>query len=61
MRDISKIYRKIVSVNSDYQAFLLYERLNHEQQKQLEELCISNGKMFFFFRHIHYSIKEKTS
>jgi hypothetical protein len=62
MRDIGKVYKKMMCAPSEYQAFALYERLNDDEQRQLEELCMANGKMFFFFRHIHYStLKEEIS
>lgn len=62
MKDIGNVYRKMICSPSEYQAFALYERLNNEQQKQLEEIYITNGKMFFFFRHINsYNIAEKSS
>jgi hypothetical protein len=51
MKNLSKVYRKLMNAESEYQAFLLYERLSIEDQKSLEEICINNGIMFFFFRH----------
>jgi hypothetical protein len=39
-----------MNAESEYQAFLFYERLSVEDQRSLEEICINNGIMFFFFR-----------
>jgi hypothetical protein len=32
---LSKIYRKLVTTNSEYQAFQLIERLEHREAKQV--------------------------
>lgn len=32
---LSKVYRKLVTANSEYQAFQLIERLDHKEAKQV--------------------------
>ncbi|MGY3717931.1 hypothetical protein ACWE42_20680 [Sutcliffiella cohnii] len=53
MKSITKLYKKLIIASTEYQAFRIYERLSDEEQKLLERVCLENGKMFLFFRHIH--------
>jgi len=49
-RNISKLYRKMISASNDYKAFLIYERLTEEEKARIEEMCIANDICFFFFQ-----------
>lgn len=59
MRNVSKVYRKFMNITNDYHAFVLYERMNIEEQKELEEMCIAQNKFFFFFRHVHAIVSDE--
>jgi len=49
-RNLSKIYRKIISASDDYKAFLIYERLSEEEKRAIELMCRSKNIYFFFFQ-----------